>query len=105
MDSLVKISINEKDEQVVSGRELHEFLEVKTLYKDWIKRKIEKYGFIENIDFATISQNRLTAQGNETTYKEHILKLSMAKEVAMLQRNEKGKQARLYFIKWRKIND
>ena len=99
MDSLIKISINENKEQVVSGRDLHEFLEVGTQYTKWFERKVEKYGFIENIDFATISQNRLTAQGNETTYKEHILKLSMAKELAMLENNEKGKQARLYFIK------
>ena len=99
MDSLIKISINESEEQVVSGRELHEFLEVGTQYTKWFERKVEKYGFIENIDFATISQNRLTAQGNETTYKEHILKLSMAKELAMLENNEKGKQARLYFIR------
>ncbi len=99
MDSLIKVSINENEEQVVSGRELHEFLEVGTQYTKWFERKVEKYGFIENIDFATISQNRLTAQGNETTYKEHILKLSMAKELAMLENNEKGKQARLYFIR------
>ena len=99
MDNLIKISVNEEQEQVVSGRELHEFLEVGTQYTKWFERKVEKYGFIENIDFATISQNRLTAQGNETTYKEHILKLSMAKELAMLENNEKGKQARLYFIK------
>ena len=99
MDSLIKISINENEEQVVSGRDLHEFLEVGTQYTKWFERKVEKYGFIENIDFATISQNRLTAQGNETTYKEHILKLSMAKELAMLENNEKGKQARLYFIR------
>ena len=78
MDNLIKISVNEEQEQVVSGRELHEFLEVGTQYTKWFERKVEKYGFIENIDFATISQNRLTAQGNETTYKEHILKLSMA---------------------------
>ena len=99
MDSLIKISINDNEEQVVSGRDLHEFLEVGTQYTKWFERKVEKYGFIENIDFATISQNRLTAQGNETTYKEHILKLSMAKELAMLENNERGKQARLYFIK------
>lgn len=99
MDNLIKISVNEEQEQVVSGRELHEFLEVGTQYTKWFERKVEKYGFIENIDFATISQNRLTAQGNETTYKEHILKLSMAKELAMLENNEKGKQARLYFIR------
>ena len=99
MDSLIKISINENEEQVVSGRDLHYFLKVGTQYTKWFERKLEKYGFIENIDFVTISQNRLTSQGNETTYKEHILKLSMAKELAMLENNEKGKQARLYFIR------
>ena len=67
MDNLIKISVNEEQEQVVSGRELHEFLEVGTQYTKWFERKVEKYGFIENSDFATISQNRLTAQGNETT--------------------------------------
>ena len=99
MNDLIKISINDNNEQTVSGRDLHEFLEVGTQYTKWFERKVEKYGFIENIDFVTISQNRLTVQGNETTYKEHILKLSMAKELAMLENNEKGKQARLYFIK------
>ena len=99
MKELVKINLNENKEQVVSGRELYEFLEVKTQYTKWFERKVEKYGFIENIDFLTISQKRLTVQGNETTYNEHILKLSMAKELAMLENNDKGKQARLYFIK------
>ncbi len=99
MEDLIKVNVNENNEQIVSGRELYEFLEVKTKYKDWIKRKIEKYGFIENIDFITMAQKRATAQGNETTYNEHILKLSMAKELAMLENNDKGKQARLYFIK------
>lgn len=99
MKDLIKVSVNESNEQIVSGRELYEFLEVKTQYTKWFERKVEKYGFIENIDFITISQKRLTAQGNETTYNEHILKLSMAKELAMLENNEKGKQARLYFIK------
>lgn len=99
MENLIKVNVNENNEQIVSGRELYEFLEVKTQYTKWFERKVEKYGFIENIDFITISQKRLTAQGNETTYNEHILKLSMAKELAMLENNEKGKQARLYFIK------
>ncbi len=99
MEYLIKVSVNESNEQIVSGRELYEFLEVKTRYNDWIERKIKKYEFIENIDFITITQKRVTAQGNEITYNEHILKLSMAKELAMLENNEKGKQARLYFIK------
>lgn len=99
MKELVKINLNENKEQVVNGRELYEFLGVKTRYNDWIERKIKKYEFIENIDFVTITQKRVTAQGNEINYNEHILKLSMAKELAMLENNEKGKQARLYFIK------
>lgn len=101
MEDLIKVSINESNEQIVSGRELYEFLEVKTKYKDWIKRKIEKYGFIENIDFVLVAQKRATNNPRNpyTLENEHILKLSMAKELAMLENNEKGKQARLYFIK------
>ena len=99
MENLIKISVNESNEQIISGRELYEFLEVKTRYNDWIERKIKKYEFIENIDFITITQKRVTVQGNEINYNEHILKLSMAKELAMLENNDKGKQARLYFIK------
>ena len=49
MNELIKIEINENNEQVVSGRELHKFLEVKTRYNDWINRIIEKYNFIEKI--------------------------------------------------------
>lgn len=56
------------------------------------------YGFTENTDFVAISQKRLTAQGNETTYTDHALTLDMAKEISMIQRTEKGKQARRYFI-------
>ena len=93
------IKIEERNgEQLVSGRELHAFLEVKTKYKDWFPRMCE-YGFSENKDFITIAQKRATAQGNETTYNDHFLKINMAKEISMLQRNEKGKQAREYFIR------
>ena len=96
---LIRIQTNENEEQVVSGRDLHNFLEAGTQYSKWIERKIGKYGFVENIDFVTVSQKRLTAQGNETTYFDHLMKISMAKEVAMTENSQKGKQARLYFIK------
>ena len=62
---------------------------MKTAYKDWFPRMVE-YGFTEGSDYIAIAQKRATAQGNETTYTDHILKLDMAKEIAMLQRNEKG---------------
>ena len=98
MNNLIKVQTNENNEQVVSGRDLHEFLEVKTRYNDWIERKIQKYGFIENRDFIAITQKRVTAQGNSTNQVDHIIKLDMAKEIAMIQRTERGKQVRQYFI-------
>ena len=79
------------------GRELHEALGVKTKYADWFPRMVE-YGFTENVDFRAIAQKRETAQGNMTTYTDHQLSLDMAKEICMLQRTEKGKMFRQYFI-------
>lgn len=101
MNELIKVSMNEEQEPVISGRELHEFLEVVTQYTKWFERMCE-YGFIENQDYITVSQKRLTAQGNETTFTDHAITLDMAKEIAMIQRTEKGKQARRYFIKCEK---
>lgn len=96
---LIRIQTNENEEQVVSGRELHEFLEVRTKYVDWIDRKIKKYGFAENRDFVTISQKREVANGGYKMADDHIMKISMAKEISMTENSEKGRKARLYFIK------
>lgn len=96
MKELIKVEIN-NGEQVISARELYGFLEVKTRYNDWFLRMCE-YGFVESVDYTAITQKRVTAQGNETTYVDHAISLSMAKELSMIQRTEKGKQARLYFI-------
>lgn len=97
MEELIKINTTEND-ITLSGRELHEFLGIGTQYTKWFDR-MKEYGFEENEDYQAISQKRLTAQGNETTYIDHEIKLDMAKEIAMIQRNEKGKQARQYFLK------
>lgn len=97
MNQLISITTNEMDEQLVSGRELHEFLGVKTRYSIWFDRMSE-YGFTEDIDYTAVVQKRTTAQGNQTEYIDHAMKLDMAKEVSMIQRNEKGKQARQYFL-------
>ncbi|MBC2359231.1 phage antirepressor Ant [Listeria welshimeri] len=97
MQELVATHQNESGDIIVSARDLHEFLEVKTKYKDWFPRMVE-YGFVENTDFVAIAQKRATAQGNMTTFVDHHIKLPMAKEISMLQRTEKGKQARLYFL-------
>lgn len=99
---LIETSTNESGEVIVSGRELHEFLEVGTRYDKWFSRMVE-YGFTENIDFVAIAQKRPTAQGNETTFTDHALKIDMAKEISMIQRNDKGKQARQYFLEIEKL--
>ena len=94
---LIKIEKTQDGEQLVSARELHEELEIETRFDTWFKRMID-YGFEENIDFQAIAQKRATAQGNKTKFIDYVLKLDMAKEISMLQRSEKGKEVRRYFI-------
>lgn len=98
MNELIKIEVKD-GQQLVSGRELHEFLEIKTPYTQWFERMCE-YGFVENTDYILVSQK--SESSNITGIKvvqDHLITLNMAKEISMLQRNEKGKQARQYFIK------
>lgn len=97
MNNLINITLNENHEPVVSGRQLHETLGVKTRYNDWFNRMTE-FGFTENEDYLAITQKRVTAQGNATNQTDHIIKLDMAKEIAMIQRTDKGKEVRQYFI-------
>ncbi len=97
MENLIKIE-ERNGEQLVSGRDLHEFLEIGTPYKKWFDRMCE-YGFSENVDFITVGQKCPIANGGFQEITEHLMKISMAKELSMLQRNERGKQAREYFIK------
>lgn len=101
MNKLIKIEMNENQEIIVSARELHKGLEVESRYNDWFKRML-KYGFEENLDYIAITQKKVTAQGNETTYIDHVIKLDMAKEICMLQRNDKGREFRKYFIECEK---
>lgn len=98
MNELIKITRNEKGENAVSARGLHEFLGVKSKFADWIKNRISKYEFVENQDFVTLSKN-LENGGKETDY---IVSLDMAKELAMVENNDKGRQARRYFIECEK---
>lgn len=97
MNNLINITLNENHEPVVSGRQLHETLGVKTRYNDWFNRMTD-FGFTENEDYLAITQKRVTAQGNATNQTDHIIKLDMAKEIAMIQRTDKGKEVRQYFI-------
>lgn len=88
-----------KEENIeIDGRELHEFLEIKTPYTQWFDRMCS-YGFDENVDFTLVSQK--CESSNITGFKiieNHKMTLDMAKEICMLQRSEKGKKARRYFL-------
>ena len=98
MNELIKIEVRD-GQQLVSGRELHEFLEIKTPYTQWFERMVE-YGFVENTDFIPVSQKSESGGiSGVKVVQDHFITLNMAKEISMLQRNKKGKQARIYFIK------
>ncbi len=94
---LIKVETNENNEPIVGGRELHEALEIKTPYTQWFDRMCE-YGFVENIDYCTVSQKCEIANGGYQNKYNHAIKLDMAKEIAMIQRSEVGKKVRQYFI-------
>ena len=97
MLELIKITTRESVFQVVSARELHKFLEVKTQFKDWIKRRIDEYEFIENQDFEVSLIFEQNSKGGRPS-KEYTLSIDMAKELSMIERSDKGKLARQYFI-------
>ncbi len=96
MNELIKVDYT-TDRPTVSARELHEFLEVKTAYKDWFPRMCE-YGFTEGQDFCSF----LSESTGGRPAQDAQLTIDMAKELCMLQRNERGKQARQYFIQLEK---
>lgn len=93
MNELIKINY-ETEKPTVSGRELHEALGIETPYHKWFPRMCE-YGFNEPEDFWTKMSE--STGGRPST--DHQLTIPMAKELCMLQRNEKGKMFRQYFIK------
>ncbi|MGN0027253.1 MAG: phage antirepressor KilAC domain-containing protein [Clostridium sp.] len=100
------ININTSSENItLSARELHEFLEVKTEFRHWFPRMCE-YGFEESIDFNPVIFDQVRKEGNRQvsrTLEDYEVTLDMAKEIAMLQRSEKGKLARKYFIEVEKM--
>jgi anti-repressor protein len=98
MNELIKVDYT-KAEPAVSGRELHEFLEVKTKYIDWFGR-MKEYGFTEGVDFILVAQKRETnnPKNSHTEFIDHELTIPMAKELCMIQRSDKGKMARQYFL-------
>lgn len=97
MNELIEITLNDNHEPVVSGRQLHEALGVNSNYTTWFDRMTD-YGFTLNQDYVLLSNfGNQTGRGGHNRV-DHIIKLDMAKEIAMIQRTERGKQVRQYFI-------
>ena len=93
---IVPVFDKENGDVQISGRQLHMFLEVPTRYNDWFARMCE-YGFTEGVDFYS-NLSKTSELGGRPAI-DHLMTLSMAKELAMLQRTDKGKEARRYFIR------
>ncbi|RCM54452.1 antA/AntB antirepressor family protein [Pseudomonas aeruginosa] len=91
-------SIHNESTQLVDARTLHRFLEVDAHFKDWIARRIAEYDFQEGEDFCSF----LSKSGGGRPRREYSITLDMGKELAMVERNEKGRQARRYFIECEK---
>ena len=99
MKELIKIH-QHNNQKLVNARELYEFLESKQQFSDWIENRIKKFGFIEGQDF--IRFHKIMKRGNgrsgATKRNEYGLTIDMAKELAMVEKNEKGRKSRRYFI-------
>lgn len=100
-------TIQGRAQPLCDARDLHEFLEVRRDFTNWIKQRIAKYGFVENQDFVCFedlsSPNLASSKSRQQITKEYHLTLDMAKQLAMVQNNERGRQARLYFIECERI--
>lgn len=98
MKEIIEITKNEigtEEINSVNAREIHEYLEVKTRFNDWINRAIKKYDFKENVDYSKMS---IPQKGNPKPIQDYIVTVDMAKELSMLENNAKGKETRKYFI-------
>lgn len=88
-------TFNNEKINTVNARELHEQLQVTSHFRDWIKNRIQKYGFVENQDFVIFAKN-LAKKGRPEI--EYFITIDMAKELCMVENNEQGRIARQYFI-------
>lgn len=101
MEEIIKIT-EYNGKRAVNARELHQFLESKQQFANWIQNRIEKYGFVENQDFCSFNKV-IKRETGATTTTEYALSVDMAKELSMVENNEKGRLARKYFIECEKI--
>ncbi|ENY8712364.1 antA/AntB antirepressor family protein [Clostridioides difficile] len=101
-DDLVTVYETDTGDKIVFARELHNNLEVKRQFIDWIEDRIKQYGFKENEDYSVFHKNVKNSNGGRPS-KEYVLKLDVAKELAMVQNNHKGREIRRYFIRLEKL--
>jgi len=97
IEQLIAISnqvISDNEELTVNAR----FLEVETKFADWIKRRIEEYSFTQGVDFCHVLKFEKMEQGGQRKSVDYFLTIGMAKELSMVEKTAKGKEARLYFI-------
>lgn len=94
---LVESELEGRTVPTIKARELHAYLEVKNHFKDWITDRIEQYGFAEGQDYLSLAENSAKPTGGRPTV-EYYISLDMAKELAMVERNDIGRQVRKYFI-------
>ena len=105
MEELIPISYN-NGKKAVNARYLHDFLESKQDFSDWIKNRIKKYSFVENQDFEVLLPNFMEQNGSGGHNKiEYALSINCAKEISMVEGNAKGKQARRYFIECEQLSN
>jgi len=99
-------TIQGRAQPLCDARNLHAFLEVRQIFAIWIKQRIAKYGFVEGVDFTSFDfskKKNQTGHGGDRRAVEYHLTIDMAKQLAMVQNNERGRQARLYFIECERI--
>lgn len=101
MNELIKIESGSDGKQTVNARDLHAYLEVGKDFSNWIKDRIEQYGFTEGDDYV-LTVAKVGVRSN-VTQKDYHITLDLAKELSMVERNTKGKEARQYFIECERL--
>lgn len=96
MNELLKVTYD-NDRITLSARELHTFLESEERFSKWFDR-FSGYGFIEGMDYTSVPKSTVVNNGATRMLEDYQLTIDMAKEIAMLQRSDKGREIRQYFI-------
>ena len=100
MNEVIKVTVNDNQEPIVSARQLHKTLEVKTRFSQWVEQNFK--GFEENYDFASVVTTTVVNNGAMRELQDYALSLDTAKHLAMMSKTDKGKEVRQYFINWRR---